>query len=76
MLEQGLQLSVIGISMVFFFIIVLIIVMKITTYVITALNKVFPEQQEQATSVMPTVGPKNHDDIAAIIAAVTAFRKK
>jgi len=70
---EGLKFMVLGMLIVFVFLVVLVQVMKLQAKII---NKYFPEKEPVAPT--PNVVDSDEDArrTAAIIAAVTEFRKK
>jgi oxaloacetate decarboxylase gamma subunit len=72
LVSEGLKFMVLGMMVVFVFLIILVQVMKLQAVII---NKLFPEKAPEAgtTSGSATQGSEH---VAAIIAAVTDFRKK
>jgi len=72
LVSEGLKFMVLGMMVVFVFLVILVQVMKLQAKII---NKFFPEKAPEVapTSSSPT---QEADHVAAIIAAVTEFRKK
>ncbi len=70
---EGLKFMVLGMLIVFVFLIVLVQVMKLQAMII---NKYFPEKEPPAAPA-PVTGDSDEESrrTAAIIAAVTEFRK-
>ncbi|AKF25081.1 Na+-transporting oxaloacetate decarboxylase subunit gamma [Sulfurovum lithotrophicum] len=74
LVSEGLKFMVLGMLIVFIFLIVLVQVMKLQAKII---NKYFPEKEPAVP--MPSTQDSSDEDArrtAAIIAAVTEFRKK
>ena len=72
LVSEGLKFMVLGMMVVFVFLVILVQVMKLQAKII---NKFFPEKAPETgtTSSSATQGSQH---VAAIIAAVTDFRKK
>ena len=72
LVSEGLKFMLLGMMVVFVFLVILVQVMKLQAKII---NKFFPEKAPEVvpTSSNPT---QEADHVAAIIAAVTEFRKK
>ncbi len=72
LVSEGLKFMVLGMMVVFVFLVILVQVMKLQAKII---NKFFPEK---APEVAPTStnATQEADHVAAIIGAVTEFRKK
>jgi len=64
---EGLKFMVLGMAIVFIFLIVLVQVVKLQAFLIA---KFFPEKPVEVANT------NNAEHVAAIIAAVTEFRKK
>ena len=72
LVSEGLKFMVLGMMVVFAFLVILVQVMKLQA---TIINKFFPEKApEVGTTSSSTTQGSQH--VAAIIAAVTDFRKK
>ncbi len=71
LLLESLKFMVLGMSVVFLFLIVLVIVVNVQAKVIA---KFFPEEAPAAPTTAGKADEAHH--VAAIIAAVTEFRKK
>ena len=69
---EGLKFMVLGMAIVFAFLIVLVQVVKLQAMVI---NKFFPEKAPEAPTASSNATQEAHH-VAAIIAAVTEFRKQ
>jgi oxaloacetate decarboxylase gamma subunit len=72
LVSESLKFMVLGMMIVFVFLAILVQVMKLQAKII---NKFFPEK---APEVVPTSSntTEKSDHVAAIVAAVTEFRKK
>jgi len=70
---EGLKFMVLGMLIVFIFLVVLVQVMKLQAKII---NKYFPEKEPVAPTPSTTDSDEESRRTAAIIAAVTEFRKK
>lgn len=72
LVSEGLKFMVLGMMVVFVFLVILVQVMKLQAKII---NKFFPEKVPE---VAPTSSntTQEADHVAAIIGAVTEFRKK
>ena len=68
---EGLKFMVLGMTIVFVFLLVLVQVVKLQALII---NKLFPEKAPEAASSNNATQEAHH--VAAIIAAVTEFRKQ
>jgi len=68
---EGLKFMVLGMLIVFAFLIVLVQVMKLQAKII---NKFFPEKAPEVSTTSNNATQEAHH-VAAIIAAVTEFRK-
>jgi len=68
---EGLKFMVLGMTIVFVFLLVLVQVVKLQAMII---NKFFPEKAPEAVSTSSNTTQEKHH-VAAIIAAVTEFRK-
>jgi oxaloacetate decarboxylase gamma subunit len=69
---EGLKFMVLGMIVVLFFLVILVQVMKLQAKII---NKFFPEKVPEAAPASTDATQGGHH-VAAIIAAVTEFRKK
>ena len=72
LVSEGLKFMVLGMMVVFVFLVILVQVMKLQAKII---NKFFPEKTPEVVSATKNVTEERHH-VAAIIAAVTEFRKK
>ncbi|NOR55599.1 MAG: Na+-transporting oxaloacetate decarboxylase subunit gamma [Sulfurovum sp.] len=70
---EGLKFMVLGMLIVFAFLVVLVQVMKLQAKLI---NKFFPEQPAEAPKSSGTNAEQDKHHVAAIVAAVTDFRKQ
>ena len=68
---EGLKFMVLGMTIVFIFLLVLVQVVKLQAMII---NKYFPEKAPEAAPASSNATQEAHH-VAAIIAAVTEFRK-
>jgi len=68
---ESIKFMILGMTVVFLFLILLVQVMKLQAYII---NKYFPEKAPQLPQNSNTSTDNAHH-VAAIIAAVTEFRK-
>jgi len=68
---EGLKFMVLGMTIVFVFLMVLVQVVKLQAFLI---NKFFPEKAPETASASSNATQEAHH-VAAIIAAVTEFRK-
>lgn len=73
MIEQGLMVTVIGMSVVFTFLLILVCAMYLSSAIIAILNKFFPEMESQMESVN-TVSSAN-EEIALAVAVVKMMKK-
>jgi len=72
-IEQGLILMLVGIAVVFTFLILLIFVTKLLSAIVL---RFFPEKEETKPQ-QPSSGGKDRDsEVAAAIAAATAYSKR
>ena len=69
---ESLKFMVLGMLIVFVFLVVLVQVMKLQAKII---NKFFPEKEPEVTTTSTNATQETHH-VAAIIAAVTEFRKR
>ncbi len=69
---ESLKFMVLGMAIVFIFLIVLVQVVKLQALII---NKYFPEKAPEVASTSSNATQEAHH-VAAIIAAVTEFRKQ
>lgn len=69
---ESLKFMALGMTVVFIFLVVLVQVMKLQAKII---NKYFPEKTPEVASTSTNVTQEAHH-VAAIIAAVTEFRKQ
>jgi oxaloacetate decarboxylase gamma subunit len=69
---EGLKFMVLGMTIVFVFLLVLVQVVKLQALII---NKLFPEKAPEAPASSNNATQEAHH-VAAIIAAVTEFRKQ
>ncbi|MEA1880607.1 MAG: OadG family transporter subunit [Campylobacterota bacterium] len=72
LIGESMKFMVLGMSVVFLFLLVLVQVVKLQAMII---GKFFPDVEPEATSTTSADGDESQR-IAAIIAAVTEFRKK
>jgi len=68
---EGLKFMVLGMAIVFVFLLVLVQVVKLQAFII---NKFFPEKAPEIAPAASSTTQEAHH-VAAIIAAVTEFRK-
>ncbi len=68
MLEDGLIVTLVGMSTVFVFLIVLVFCVNLTSFIMKLINKYFPEVVEEKEKVSVV----NEDD--NIIAAIAAYK--
>ena len=68
MLEDGLVVTLVGMSTVFVFLIVLVFCVNLTSFIMKLINKYFPEVVEEKEKVSVV----NDDD--NIIAAIAAYK--
>ena len=68
---EGLKFMVLGMAIVFVFLLVLVQVVKLQAFII---NKFFPEKAPEIVSSNSNTITETHH-VAAIIAAITEFRK-
>ncbi|RUM76902.1 MAG: Na+-transporting oxaloacetate decarboxylase subunit gamma [Sulfurovum sp.] len=71
LVTEGLKFMVLGMAIVFVFLFVLVQVIKLQAKII---NKFFPEKAPKV-DVNNSIKNENEEHVAAIIAAVTEFRK-
>jgi oxaloacetate decarboxylase gamma subunit len=69
---EGLKFMVLGMIIVFIFLLVLVQVVKLQAFII---NKYFPEKAPEAAPAANNATTEAHH-VAAIIAAITDFRKQ
>lgn len=74
MIIKGIELTLVGMTVVFFMLTLLVVIMKITYQVLQVLNRYFPEK-EPAAVAGAGAGKKSEEDIAVAIAAVRAYIK-
>lgn len=72
LVSEGLKFMLLGMMVVFVFLVILVQVMKLQAKII---NKFFPEKAPEVVPASKDVSEEGHQ-VAAIIAAVTEFRKK
>ena len=72
LISESLKFMVLGMMVVFVFLVILVQVMKLQAKII---NKFFPEKAPEVVPTSKNVTEEGHH-VAAIIAAVTEFRKK
>jgi len=70
---EGLKFMVLGMLIVFAFLVVLVQVMKLQAKLI---NKFFPEKPAEASKTSGSNAKEDEHHVAAIVAAVTDFRKQ
>jgi Na+-transporting methylmalonyl-CoA/oxaloacetate decarboxylase gamma subunit len=75
MIGEGFLILLIGVGTVFSFFIILNIVMKLTEIAITALNKRFPEINQQPERKIVKIEPETDALIALAIASAKQFSK-
>jgi oxaloacetate decarboxylase gamma subunit len=76
LVSEGLKFMVLGMMVVFVFLVIMVQVMKLQAKII---NKYFPDKALEAAPVStnaPEEAQQEAHHVAAIIAAVTEFRKK
>lgn len=76
LVSEGLKFMVLGMMVVFVFLVILVQVMKLQAKII---NKYFPDKALEAAPVStnaPEEAKQEAHHVAAIMAAVTEFRKK
>jgi len=73
LIGESLKFMVLGMSVVFAFLLILVQVVKLQAKII---NKYFPEEAPKAAAPTSSGQSDESQRIAAIIAAVTEFRKK
>jgi len=73
LIGESLKFMVLGMSVVFAFLFILVQVVKLQAKII---NKYFPEEAPKAAAPTSSGQDDESQRIAAIIAAVTEFRKK
>ncbi len=69
---ESLKFMVLGMMVVFIFLVILVQIMKLQAKII---NKFFPDKTPEVASTSTNVTQEAHH-VAAIISAVTEFRKK
>ena len=72
LVEEGIKFMVLGMTIVFAFLLVLVQIMKLQAKLI---NKFFPEKVQEAP-VNANDATQDAHHVAAIVAAVTEFRKQ
>ena len=72
LVTEGLKFMVLGMLIVFVFLVVLVELMKIQAKLI---GKFFPEKEVETTTPPVTVKENDKSHIAAIVAAVSDYRK-
>ncbi len=72
LLMEGLKLTIIGMTVVFVFLSLLVVLMLLMNRFLIFFNRYFPEQEVS----VQTATSGNDEHIAAIIAAVQAFKNK
>ena len=70
---EGLRFMVLGMLIVFVFLLVLVQLMKLQAVFI---NKFFPEKAPEVPEASNAVATQESEHVAAIVAAVTEFRKQ
>ena len=70
---EGLKFMVLGMAIVFAFLLVLVQVVKLQAKII---NKMFPQKEVVKETSSTDKASEEQQHVAAIIAAVTEFRKK
>ena len=69
---ESLKFMVLGMLIVFIFLFVLVQVVKIQAFIV---NKFFPEKAPEVTTTSSLTTKNDEHHVAAIIAAITDFRK-
>jgi oxaloacetate decarboxylase gamma subunit len=72
LVQESLKFMVLGMAIVFLFLFVLVQIVKLQAFII---NKYFPEKVVEVAPTSSAATSEAHH-VAAIIAAVTEFRKK
>ena len=75
MLTDALQITIIGMTVVFVFLSLMIIVIQTNHKFMKVLNKFFPEEEEKSTQVAVKPGSQAQE-VAIAIAAAQAFKNK
>ena len=73
LVSEGLKFMVLGMLVVFVFLVILVQVMKLQAKII---NKYFPEKAPEVAPASSTNATQDAHHVAAIIAAVSEFRKQ
>ncbi len=73
MLTTGFYMMIIGMFVVFVFLGLLIMTIHLTAYLLTYINKYFPEPVKETGKLQKVM--EQHDDIAVVVAAVKAYIK-
>lgn len=76
LVSEGLKVMILGMTTVFLFLILMVFVLNIQAKL---LNKYFPEKKKAPASAKTPAKTQTQDDsevVAAIIGAITEFRKK
>jgi sodium pump decarboxylase gamma subunit len=74
MIIKGLELTLVGMTVVFGMLTLLVVIMKMSYRMLLVMNRYFPEKTGAADAVTGA-GKKSEEDIAIAIAAVTAYTK-
>jgi Na+-transporting methylmalonyl-CoA/oxaloacetate decarboxylase gamma subunit len=74
MMMRGVELTLIGISVVFFLLWLLVVVVELNYRVLRVLNRFFPETENEPVQGRPS-GAAVETDVAVAIAAVKAFQQ-
>jgi oxaloacetate decarboxylase gamma subunit len=72
LVSEGLKFMVLGMMVVFVFLVILVQVMKLQAKII---SKFFPDKAPEVVPTSSTATQQGSEHVAAIIAAVTEFRK-
>lgn len=72
MISQALELTIIGMGVVFSFLALLVIIMRSTYHLVQFTNRFFPEKVETAPA---RAAGDNNEEIAVVLAAVRAFQE-
>ena len=71
---KSVELMVIGMGMTFSFLILLVFMLKLLTWTVGKLNKVFPEVQENIKPAVPSLQYNTKIKIAVALAAIKAAK--
>ena len=69
---EGLKFMVLGMIVVLVFLVILVLVMKLQAQII---DKYFPEKKPEAAAPAPKGDAEEKHHVAAIVGAITEFRK-